>query len=110
LSYLLGIRRFGLTVETFATKFMLVHLLPAVPTLDFESAYSASASFQWLLLIPSESSYRFTLICVHFASVTASLRGLGHLFDQFFTFCNYFRTIFICFGSVVRLTTPFSFL
>jgi hypothetical protein len=110
---LLAFRRFGLTVETIATKFMLVHLFPAVSTSDFESAYSTSAFFQWLLLVPSESSCRFTLICVHFASISAlcgPMKRSGHLFDQFPTFCNYFRTILICFGSVVGESTLFSFL
>jgi hypothetical protein len=53
------LRRFDLIVETFVTEFVLVPFFPAVPTSDYDNAYSTSASFQWLLLIPSGGSDRF---------------------------------------------------
>jgi hypothetical protein len=87
----------------------LVPLFIAVPTTDYYSALSAPTSFQWLLLVPSRGS---DLACPHFASITFSnnpLRGLGHLFDQFSTFFNYCRTVFIWFRFVVGELIPFSF-
>jgi hypothetical protein len=83
---------FVLLVETFVPIFGLVPLFSAAPGVDYDSAFLASASFRWLLLVPSRRSYRFALICAHFSSVTTlcgPLKGPGHLFDQFPTICNH---------------------
>jgi len=42
-----------LRVENFVTGFVLVPLLFSIPVSDYDSASSASASYQWLLLLPS---------------------------------------------------------
>ena len=99
--------------ETFVIEFVLVPLFTIVLVTDFSSTFIASASFRWLLLVTSGDSYRFALICVPFAYETAlcnPLRGLGHLFFLFPTFCNYFRTTLVCFGSIIGEPTPFLFL
>jgi hypothetical protein len=62
-------RCFDLIVETFITEFVLVSLFFAVPSLDYYSAFSASDSFWWLLLVPSRRSNKFALICAPFVSV-----------------------------------------
>ena len=100
-------------VETFVTEFVLVPLFTTILFLDFSNAFIALASFLWLLLVTSGGSDRFTLICAPFASETAlrdPLRRPGHLFVPFPTFCNYFSIALVCFGSIVREPTPFSFL
>jgi hypothetical protein len=71
---------------------------------DYDNAFSTSASFRWLLLVPSGGSDMFALICAHFASVTflcCPLRGSDYLFDQFFTICNYFCIVLIYIVSIV---------
>jgi hypothetical protein len=108
-----ALRRFDLIVETFVTKFELVLLFHAVLTSDYDSAYSASASFRWLLLVPSGGSNMFVLICALFTSVTVlcgPLRKPCHLFNQFPICFNYFRTILVYTVSIVWKFTPFSFL
>lgn len=60
---------FILIVETFVTEFELVLLFFAVPYVDYDSTFSASASFRWLLLVLSEGLDMLALICAHFASV-----------------------------------------
>jgi hypothetical protein len=100
-------------VQTFITELVLVPLFTTVLFTDFSSAFIASASFRWLLLVTSGGSNRFALICAPFASETTlrdPLRGRGHLFVPFPTFCNYFRTALVCFGSIIGEPTPFSFL
>ena len=72
-----------------------------------------SVSIRWLLLVRSGGLDMFALICSPFASKTAlrcPLRGPGHLFVPFPTFCNYFRTALVCFRSIVGKPTLFSFL
>jgi hypothetical protein len=100
-------------VETFVIGSVIVPLFTVVPSSDYDSAFSASASFRELLLVPSGGLDRFAIFCAPFASITAlygSLIGLSHLFDPFPSFCNYFCTIVVCVGSVVGEPTPFSFL
>jgi len=100
-------------VETFVTGFVMIPLFTVVPSSDYDNAFSASASFWSLLLIPSGGLDRFSLLYAHFASITTlcnSLRGLSYLFDHFLTFCSYFRTVVICFAFVVGKSTTFSFL
>jgi hypothetical protein len=109
----LALWRFDLTVETFVIEFVLAPVFPAVPTLDFDNAYLASASFRWLLLVLSGGSDRFTLVCAIFATITSlcgSLRGPCHLFDKFLIFSNYFYTTLVYFESVVGEPALFSFL
>ena len=99
-------------VETFVTELVLVPLFTTVLFTDFSNAFIALASFWWLILVTSGGLDRFALICAPFASETAlrgPLRGSGHLFVPFPTFCNYFRIVLICFGSIVGEPTPFSF-
>lgn len=106
--------RFIFTVKTCVTGFMLVPLYSSV----LASNYKWKCIFRFyllpvLLLFSSWGSYRFALICDHFASVTTlsgSLRGSGHLFDKFLTFCMYFCTVVFHFGIVVGKLTPFSVL
>jgi hypothetical protein len=57
--------------ETFVTEFRLVPLFYAVSDVDYDSAFSASASFRWLLLVSSGGLDRFVLIDSPFASITA---------------------------------------
>jgi hypothetical protein len=100
-------------VETFVTEFVLVPLFTAVLVTDFSSVFIASASFRWLLLVTSRGSNRFALVCAPSASeivLHGPLKEPGHLFVPFLTFCNYFRTALICFGSIVVESTSFSFL
>jgi hypothetical protein len=62
-------------------------------------------------MVLSGGSNRFALIYAPFATTLCGpLRGPGHLFDLFFTLCNYFSTILVCFGSVVGEPTLFLFL
>jgi hypothetical protein len=99
-------------VETFVTELVLVPLFTTVLFTNFSIAFIALTSFRWLLLVTSGGSNMFALICAPFASETAlrgPLRGLGHLFAPFPTFCNYFRIALACFGSIVGEPTPFSF-
>jgi hypothetical protein len=87
---------------------VLVPLFSAVPDSNFNNAFITLASFGWLLLFPSESTYRLVLICTSLASVTAlcgPLRGPSHLFDSFSTLCNYFSTVLVCFESIVGKAT-----
>jgi hypothetical protein len=70
----------------------------------------SSTSFRWLLMFTSGDSDRFTLICTHFAYITAlwgPLRGPCHLFDPFFILCIYFYTILFCVGSTIEESTFF---
>jgi hypothetical protein len=100
-------------VETFVTELVLVPLFTTVLFTDFSSAFIASVSFWWLLLVTSGGSDRFALICAPIASETAlrgPLRGPGRLFVPFSTFYNYLCIALICFGSIVGEPTPFSFL
>ena len=100
-------------VETFVTELVLIPLFITVLFTDFSSVFIALASFRWLLLVISGGLDRFALICAPFASETAlcgPLRGSGHLFVLFPTFCNYFCTALVYFGSIVRELTSFSFL
>jgi hypothetical protein len=108
--YLFGLWYFDLSMET---EFVLVLLFLIVPTLDYDSAFLASASSQWLLLVPNGGLDRFVLIYVPFTSVTAlcgPLSGPCHLFDSFLNYCNYLCTILVYFESIVGELTPFSFL
>jgi hypothetical protein len=110
---LLAFYWFVYLVETFVTELVLVLLFTTVLFTDFSSAFIALVSFWWLLLVISGGSDRFALICAPFAFETAfcsPLRGSGHLFVSFPTFCNYLCTALVCFRSIVRETTPFSFL
>jgi len=88
---------------------VLVHLFSSVPDLDFNNAFTASASFRWLLF-PSEGTDRLVLIRTSLPFVTAlcgPLRGPGHLFDIFLAICIYFSTVLVCFWSIVREPTLF---
>jgi hypothetical protein len=56
-------------------------------------------SYSCTLPVSIEDSDRFALIRAHFASLTTScglLKESNHLFDQFFTFCNYFYIVIVC--------------
>ena len=89
---LLGLWCFDHFVETFVTRFVVVPLFPAVSTSNYDSAFLASTSLRWLLLVPYGSSYRLALIYSPFTFITAlcsSLRGPGYLFVQFSNYCNY---------------------
>ena len=102
-----------LLVETIIIKFVLIPLFFATPALDYYHAPLALASFRWLLLVPSEGLDKFDLICAPFTPVTilsGLLRGLGYLFNQFLTFCNYCYTVLIYLGSIIEKLTPFLFL
>jgi hypothetical protein len=81
------------------------HLFLADPTSDYDNAYSASASFGWLLLIPSWGLDRIVLICAHFAFVIAlcgPLKWSSHLFDLFLMCCNHLYIILVYVGSIVE--------
>ena len=57
--YLLTFYWFVSLVETFVTELVLVPLFTTVLFTDFSSAFIASASFRWLLLVTSGGSNRF---------------------------------------------------
>jgi len=81
--------------------------------LDFNSAFTTSTSFGWLLLISSGSTDRLVLFCISLVYETAlcgPLRGPGQLFDPFPTICNCFNIILVCFGSIIKELTHFSFI
>jgi hypothetical protein len=64
-------------------------------------------------MFTSEYSDRFTLICTHFAYVSAlwgPLRGPSHLFDPFLILCIYFYIVLVCVWSTVGESTSFSVL
>jgi hypothetical protein len=69
--YLPDLYCFDLMVETFAVGFVLVLLYPCIIILDDDIAYSASSSFQRVLLVPNKYSDKLALICTSFASETA---------------------------------------
>jgi hypothetical protein len=69
--YLPDLYYFDLMVETFVVGFVLVLLYPCIIILDDDIAYSASSSFQRVLLVPNKYSDKLTLICTSFASETA---------------------------------------
>ena len=88
---------------------MLVPLFASLPSTDYYSAFLASITFRWLLLVPSGG---LDLVWTLFAFVTAlsgPLRGPGHLYDQFSTLCIYCCAVLVCFGFVVGEPTPLSF-
>jgi hypothetical protein len=100
-------------VKTFVTEFVLVSLFSTIPDLDFDIASSASSSFRLMLLILSEGSNRFSLMCAHFAFITAlygHLKEPSHSFDPFPILCNYLCIILVCFGSIVGKPILFLFL
>jgi hypothetical protein len=100
-------------VKTFVTDLVLVPLFTTVLFTDFNSTFIASVSLWWLLLVTSGGLDRFALICAPFASKTVlcgPLREPGYLFVPFPTFCNYFCTVLVCFGSIVGEPIPFLFL
>jgi hypothetical protein len=111
--------------ETFVFEFVLVLFFTVVSIVIFNSIFSSSASFGWLL-IPSEDIDRLVLFCIHFAYET-TLRGplkrLGHFMShflplertgsfyvQFPTFYIYFSTVLISAESIVGEPTHFSFI
>lgn len=113
------LRHFDLIVEIFVAEFVLVPLFPTVPTSDYDSVCSASASFWWLLSV-LRGLDRFAIICALIAYVTAlcsPLKGPSNLFYPFSTFCIYFHTVLVCVGfvgsppnfSFLRSSTPSSF-
>jgi hypothetical protein len=92
---------------------VLVPLFFAVPDFDYFSASTASTIFGWLLLFLSTGTDGLALLCTPLAFLTAlcsSLRGLGHLFNQFPDICIYFNTVLFLFGSIVGEPTSFSFI
>ena len=53
--YLPNLRQVDFSAKTFVTEFVsLVLLYSLVPTLDYDNASLALASFRWFLLFPSE--------------------------------------------------------
>lgn len=100
-------------VETFVTEFVLVPLFSVAPDADSNSASTASTFFRWLSLFPSTGLDMFTLIYAFLASIIALcglLRGPGHLFNLFSTLYDYFSTDLVCFWSIVKEPTLFSFI
>jgi hypothetical protein len=99
--------------KTLVSEFILAPLFSAVPYLDYYSASTALVVFKWLLF-SSEDINEFALLCVLLTFLTPSyspLRGPGHLFDTFFTFCNYFSIVLVWFGfNIVGKPTIFSFI
>jgi ribose/xylose/arabinose/galactoside ABC-type transport system permease subunit len=86
---LLVLWRFDLSIETFVT------------VIDYVNAYSVSASFWKLLLVPSGYSNMFVLICVSFASVTTlcgSLRGPCLFWTHFLHFVYIFTLSYFVLG------------
>lgn len=53
--------------ETFVSEFVLVPFFSVVPDSDFNSVFITSASFGWLLLIPSRGTDKLALICTSLA-------------------------------------------
>lgn len=98
ISFLLCCLGFNLPLgETIVSEFVLVPFFSAVPDLDYYSASIALAVFKWLLF-PSESTNGFALLWVPLTFLTALynyLRRLGHLFNTFLTFCNYFSIVLV---------------
>jgi hypothetical protein len=82
---------------------VLVHLFSAVSCSDFNSVFTASASFGWLLSFLSGGTYRLVLK----AYVCSPLREPGHLFNPCSTIFNYFRTVLVYFEFIVRELTLF---
>jgi len=114
ISFLLCCLGFNLLLgKTLVSEFVLAPLFSAVPYLDYYSASTALVVFKWLLF-SSEDINEFALLCVLLTFLTSSyspLRGPGHLFDTFFTFCNYFSIVLVWFGfNIVGKPTIFSFI
>jgi hypothetical protein len=99
--------------ETFIFEFVFILFFSIVSDSGFNSAFTTSAFFGWLLLIPSGGIDRLVLLCTSLTYKTAlysPLKELSHLFVPFLTFCIYFSTILVCSGSIIGEPTPFSFI
>lgn len=110
--YLLVFLWLNPVVETFDSISVLVPLF-LVPDSDFDSAFTASASFRWLLQFLYRGSDGFALICASFAFITVlccPLRGMSHMFDVFSTIYLYFCIFFLSFWDCCWEATPFSVL
>jgi hypothetical protein len=91
---------------------VLVLLFYVVSISNFNSTFTTSVSFGWLLLIPSESIDRLALFCISLAydiALCGSLKGPGNLFVQFLTIFKYFSTVLVCFRQIVEEPTLISF-
>jgi hypothetical protein len=99
--------------ETLVFKFVLEFFFFVVSVSDSYNIFTTSASFGWLLLIPSEDIDRLVFLCTSFAYETVlcgPLKRLSHLFVLFPICCIYFSIVLVCFGSIVRDPIPFSFI
>jgi len=96
--------------ESTVFEFVLVTLFSAVLFLDFNSIVTVLTIFWWLLQVSSGGAVGLVLICFPFTFLTAlsgPLKGPGHLFITFPTFCSYFYTVLVWFVSNVGKPTLF---
>jgi hypothetical protein len=97
--------------ETTVFECVLVTLFTAVLFLDFNSVVIVLAIFWWLLQVSSGDAVGLVLIYFPFIFITAlsgPLKGPGHLFVSFPTFCSYLYAVLVWFGSNVGEPTPVS--